>query len=226
MKIITKIIFNFIKFLLRGAQRSLITLQNPGIQLDKTCRFRGWPRLAIHKEAKVTICKDAVVNSKPHGYHAGMSFPVTIIADRPGAEIFIGAGSRLHGCCLHAWKHITLGKNCLIASGAQLIDANGHTSDLKLARFRDRIADEPNSILIGDYCWIALNSIILKGVTLGEGCIVAANSVVYAGNYPPFSVLIGNPATVVKTVLEEEILPETFSLENLIQEKRQSRIQY
>jgi len=45
--------------------------------------------------------------------------------------------------------------------------------------------------------WIGMNCIILKGVTIGEGAIVGAGSVV-AKDVPAWSVVVGNPARVVK----------------------------
>ena len=47
--------------------------------------------------------------------------------------------------------------------------------------------------------WIGLNSIILKGVNIGKCSIVAAGSVV-TKNVPPYTVVAGNPARVVKTL--------------------------
>ena len=52
-------------------------------------------------------------------------------------------------------------------------------------------------IVINDYAWINFNSIILKGVTIGEGAIVAAGAVV-TQDVPPFTLVAGNPAKVVK----------------------------
>ncbi|MCC7573104.1 MAG: hypothetical protein KO464_06915 [Candidatus Methanofastidiosum sp.] len=57
--------------------------------------------------------------------------------------------------------------------------------------------NELKNVVIEDYCWIALNTIILPGVTLGKGSVVAAGAVV-TKYVPPFAVVAGNPATVVK----------------------------
>jgi len=161
----------------------------------------------------MVTCRDGVVlNSAPYGYHAGMSFPVTIIADRPGAQIDIGSGSRLHGCCIHAWSRISIGRKCLFAAGSQVLDAEGHTTDLRLARLRDRLQDAPVPISIGDFSWLGLGAMVLKGVDLGEGSIVAAYSVVRAGTYPPYSLLAGSPAKVIRSVPLDAVLTEDYAI--------------
>ena len=53
-------------------------------------------------------------------------------------------------------------------------------------------------ITIGDGCWICSRAIILPGVSIGEGCIIGAGAVV-TKDMPPYSVVAGNPAKVVKS---------------------------
>jgi acetyltransferase-like isoleucine patch superfamily enzyme len=50
---------------------------------------------------------------------------------------------------------------------------------------------------IGDYVWVGMNSIILKGVTVGEGAIIGAGSVV-TRDVPPFCLAAGAPARVLR----------------------------
>jgi acetyltransferase-like isoleucine patch superfamily enzyme len=45
---------------------------------------------------------------------------------------------------------------------------------------------------------VGTNAIILKGVTIGDRSIVAAGAVVFRGDYPPDSIIAGNPAVVVR----------------------------
>jgi len=54
-------------------------------------------------------------------------------------------------------------------------------------------------VTIGDDCWIGGNVTIMPGVTIGKGCTIGAGSVV-TKDIPDFSVAIGSPAKVVKTV--------------------------
>jgi acetyltransferase-like isoleucine patch superfamily enzyme len=56
---------------------------------------------------------------------------------------------------------------------------------------------EKKPVVIGGDVFIASNSFIMPGVTIPDGCIVAAGSVVGVKNYPPYSIIAGNPARVV-----------------------------
>ncbi len=186
-----------------------------GVTLGAGCRVLGDPRVLVADGASVTLGAGVVLNSLPDGYHAAMTSPVTLLADRAGARISVGDGTRLHGCFVHAWSSVSLGRGCLVAAGAQLIDAHGHATEMRFARVRARLQDEPEPISLGDHCWIGLGALVFKGARLGEGCVVGAYSVVGAGEYPPFSVLAGAPAQVVRTADPAEVLPEDHPLTGL-----------
>jgi len=186
-----------------------------GVTLGPECRVLGRPRVRVDAGATVALGAGVVLNSVADGYHAAMAIPVTLLADRAGARITVGDGARLHGCCIHAWSSVSLGRRCLVAAGAQLLDAHGHAAEMRFARVRTRLRDEPEPIELGDHCWIGLGALVLKGARLGEGCVVAAYSVVGAGAYPAFSVLAGAPARVVRTGDPAEVLPEDHPLTGL-----------
>lgn len=54
-------------------------------------------------------------------------------------------------------------------------------------------------IVIGEDVWIGANVTILKGARIGSGSVVAAGAVVTRGEYPPRSILGGNPARVIRS---------------------------
>ena len=54
-------------------------------------------------------------------------------------------------------------------------------------------------IYIGENSWIGENACIMPNVSIGKGCIIGANSVV-THNIPDYSVAVGCPAKVVKTI--------------------------
>lgn len=52
--------------------------------------------------------------------------------------------------------------------------------------------------MIGDKCWIGMNSVILPGVVLGDNTIVGAGSVVTKSFENGHCVVAGNPAKLIK----------------------------
>lgn len=58
-------------------------------------------------------------------------------------------------------------------------------------------ADE-KPVVIEDDVWIGLRVTILPGVTIGKGSVIGASAVV-TKSVPPYSVVAGNPAKIVKT---------------------------
>lgn len=58
-------------------------------------------------------------------------------------------------------------------------------------------------IVIEDDVWIGEYSAILKGVTIGRGAVVGCRSVV-TKDVPPYTIVAGNPARVVKEIPEDE----------------------
>jgi maltose O-acetyltransferase len=54
-------------------------------------------------------------------------------------------------------------------------------------------------IVIEDNVWIAMDAKILKGVTVGKGSVIATSAVV-TKDVPPFSIVAGIPAKVIKQV--------------------------
>ena len=54
------------------------------------------------------------------------------------------------------------------------------------------------SVVIEDNVWIGSQSVILPGSFIGEGTVVSSGSIV-SGNFPKNSVLMGNPARVIKS---------------------------
>lgn len=55
-------------------------------------------------------------------------------------------------------------------------------------------------------CLIGMSATILDNAVIQEGSIVGANSLVTSGKtFPPYSLIMGSPAKVVKTLKKEEV---------------------
>ena len=86
---------------------------------------------------------------------------------------------------------IKVGRRCSVAPNVGIITTNHDTSDLsKHVKGKD--------IVIGDDCWIGMNSMILPGVVLGDHTVVGAGSVVTHSFPEGHCVIVGNPARLLK----------------------------
>jgi acetyltransferase-like isoleucine patch superfamily enzyme len=120
-----------------------------------------------------------------------------------GKDCFIGENSRIW-----SGERVTIGNEVLISHNVNILDTDSHELDhIKRAESYKRMLLEghPKSkgevsttpVNIEDNVWINMNCVILKGVTIGKGSIVGASSVV-TKNVPPFTMVAGNPAKVIK----------------------------
>lgn len=91
---------------------------------------------------------------------------------------------------LHAMGPISLGDRVIISQEAYL---SSGTHELESADFE--LVVKP--IRIESRAWIAARAFILPGVTMGEGAVAGAQAVV-TRDVPPWSVVAGNPARIVK----------------------------
>ena len=64
---------------------------------------------------------------------------------------------------------------------------------------------QKGEVLIGNDCWIGVNVHIMGGVAIHDGGVVAAGSVV-TKDVPPYAIVGGNPAKIIKYRFPEEIV--------------------
>ena len=60
-------------------------------------------------------------------------------------------------------------------------------------------------VLIGNDVWIATEAIIMSGVTIGDGAVIGARAVV-TKDVPPYTVVAGNPARVVRKRFDDKTI--------------------
>lgn len=64
-------------------------------------------------------------------------------------------------------------------------------------------ADNHSAVIIGNDCWINSNVTLISGVTIGDGAVVLAGAVV-TKDVPPYAIVAGVPAKVIKYRFEED----------------------
>lgn len=173
--------------------RRLNSNKKAEVQIADSVRLDKSSKVLAYLGTRIYIDENVYLRSNPDGYHTGMPFPTTLIADVPGASISVGKNCRLNGVYVHSQQSIQIGANCVIAAGVNIVDSNGHqvnSSNRTIGR------DKPQPIVIGNNVWIGLNAIILKGSVIGDNSVVTAGSVV-KGTFPNNSLIRGNLATNV-----------------------------
>lgn len=164
----------------------------------KNVTFNGFTIIFCHKGSKIEFDNSGgiVINSSTVSNLVGISQP-SIISCRDGGKIKIGANVGISGSTLYALSQISIGNNTIIGSGCKIIDNDFHPLDYK-KRINQKDCDiSRKPIIIGERCFIGMNSIILKGSILGNNCIVGAGSVVN-GQFPDNVIIAGNPAKIIK----------------------------
>lgn len=120
----------------------------------------------------------------------------------------------------------SIGAYSSIAAGVKVV-INGHRYDfvssspilthknfsfLEQDRSLELLTNAEHSINIGNDVWIGENVILFEGVTIGDGAVIAAGSIVLK-NIPPYAIVGGVPAKVIKYRFSSEIIAGLLEIE-------------
>ena len=128
----------------------------------------------------------------------------------------VGSGTKID--CREA---VTIGSHVLISWDVLIADYDPHPIDqalraremeyshyMTLPRFgntkkpvfdRAGYKFKSSPVVIEDNVWIGTRAMIMKGVRIGQGSVVGAGAVV-TKDVPPYTIVAGNPAVVVKAI--------------------------
>lgn len=113
-----------------------------------------------------------------------------------GNGFFLGKNSSLaDNCFIGASGGVHIGDNVI---GGQNI--RFHSSNHNFNSMTKLIKDQgttTSGIVIGNNCWIGAGVVFCDGCVIEDGCVIGANAVV-TKSFPKNSVIVGNPAKVIK----------------------------
>jgi carbonic anhydrase/acetyltransferase-like protein (isoleucine patch superfamily) len=153
-------------------------------------KFKKWfPK--IHKKAWIAPSADVIGNVKI-GKDSSVWFGVVIRGDVH--KIRIGKRTSIQDLSM---IHVTHYKKPDMSDGNPTIIGDDVTIGHKVML---------HGCTVEDGCLIGMNATILDGAVIGKGSIVGANSLVTSNKvFPPHSLILGNPAKVVKTLSQEQV---------------------
>lgn len=117
-------------------------------------------------------------------------------------------------------ERLIIGKFVQIARGSYFITSSANHPMSGFTTYPFRIfkpetfgyKDLPvKDTVVGHDVWIGHNAAIMPGVQIGSGAIVAAASVV-ARDVPPYAVVGGNPAAIIRMRYSDEIIDELLGI--------------
>lgn len=151
-------------------------------------------RVKIHRNAIIKnpdrICfgNNVYISRGAELFPLGGGYPSNIVI---GNNVHIGDYDRFASA-----YEVQIDDNVLFAAYVHITDHSHEYRNVNLPVIKQGIFSK-GKVHICQGCWIGLRSEILSGVTIGKNSVVAAGSVV-TKDVPPYSVVAGVPAKVIK----------------------------
>lgn len=124
--------------------------------------------------------------------------PFAWIAGEPeiGEGCWIGAFTLIDGL-----GGLKIGRGCDISSGVQILS---HSTAHRCVTERVHNTIDKRHTEIGDHVFLGSNAIVLMGAKVGHHSIIGAGAVVREGmEIPPYSLVVGVPARIVRSIQDE-----------------------
>lgn len=110
-----------------------------------------------------------------------------------GEGTWIGAFTLIDGL-----GGLKIGRGCNISSGAQILS---HTTARRCVTERAWEQVDRSPTEIGDHVFIGSNAVVLMGCRVGHHAIIGAGAILTEGmEIPPYSLVVGVPARVVRSI--------------------------
>jgi len=104
-----------------------------------------------------------------------------------------------YNCTIVDVAKVKIGDNCLLAPNVAIYTA-GHPIH---PTTRNSGYEYGKEVTIGDNVWIGGNAVVCPGVHIGNNVVIGAGSVV-TKDISDWSIAVGNPCKVIKTITEDD----------------------
>lgn len=152
-----------------------------GSKIDRSAQILGWQSIRLGRA--VVISENCWLNVNAPG--------------RSERSISIGDYSLIgRRNSISSGKSITMGAYTLTGPDCHFI-GSGHIYDTPFRPYVSTGNTHSDVITIGANCWFGVGAKVIGSVTVGHGCIVGADCLIRT-DIPPFSIVVGNPARIVK----------------------------
>ena len=124
-------------------------------------------------------------------------------------------------------EKLVIGRFCSIACGAKFLFNSANHTQASLSTYpfpiffeewglrKENVAeawDRRGDIFVGSDVWIGYEAVIMAGVTVGDGAVVGARALV-TRDVPPYAVVGGVPARVIRRRFPEETVKKLLALQ-------------
>lgn len=180
-----------------GVHGSARVLAQGEFEFGRRVSIGPWSLIQIPRNARLRL---------GNGVSIGRQVEVT-----PAAAIEIGDFTSVQDRCIFLGE-VEIGANCVFAPNVYMSSGTHRFMEKPawLIRDQDALVADPNyeaksprhlPIRVHDDCWLGINVVVMRGVTIGRGSVVGANSVV-TRSVDPYSVVAGAPARLIRHRLE------------------------